>query len=116
MRPAAAAGLDGPPRRTEASVDRLASWLAFWLVSRAGGAPCIAQGGEPPQGVAAINPVMHQEASEEGVHLHSPGPIETGETLKRGPSSVRSAERIVRSIADMFYGFMNVRVHIFDIR
>jgi hypothetical protein len=35
-------------------------------------APRITQGGKPPQGVAAINPVMHQEASEEGVHLCSP--------------------------------------------
>jgi hypothetical protein len=38
-------------------------------VSGAGSAPRIAQGGKPSQRVTAINPVMHQEASEEGVHL-----------------------------------------------
>jgi hypothetical protein len=35
------------------------------------GAPRITQGGKPPR-VAGINPVMHQEASQEGVHPFSP--------------------------------------------
>jgi len=42
------------------------------FASGAGSAPCIAQGGQQSQGVAAINPVMHQEASEEGAHLRPP--------------------------------------------
>ena len=37
-------------------------------------------------------------------------------TLKRGAKFHPVCERIVRIIADMFYGFTNVRVHIFDIR
>ena len=31
--------------------------------------PRIAQGGKPPQRIAAIDPVMHQEAFDEGAHL-----------------------------------------------
>jgi hypothetical protein len=52
------------------------------------GAPRITQGGKPPQRVAAINPVMHQEASEEGVHLYSPRAPR--ETLKRGLCSLQN--------------------------
>jgi hypothetical protein len=40
-----------------------------WFASGLSGSPRITQGWKPSQGVAAINPVMHQEASEEGVHL-----------------------------------------------
>jgi hypothetical protein len=56
-----------------------------WFASGLSGAPRITEGGKPPQGVAAINPVMHQEASEEGVHLYSPRAPR--ETLKRGLGS-----------------------------
>jgi hypothetical protein len=52
----------------------------LWL----SGAPRIAQRGQPPQGVAAIDPVMHQEASEEGVHLCAPGRRETGKRSSCG--------------------------------
>jgi hypothetical protein len=48
------------------------SIVAPWFASGAGSAPCITQGGQQPQRVAAINPVMHQKASEEGVHLCPP--------------------------------------------
>jgi hypothetical protein len=59
-----------------------------WFASGLSGAPRITQGGKPPQGVAAINPVMHQEASEEGVHLYSPRAPR--ETLKRGLGSLQN--------------------------
>jgi len=52
-----------------------------WRGLELSGAPRIAQRGQPPQGVAAINPVMHQEASEEVVHLCAPGGRETGKCL-----------------------------------
>jgi hypothetical protein len=52
----------------------------LWL----SGAPRIAQRGQSPRGVAAINPIMHQEASEEGVHLCAPGGRETGKCSSRG--------------------------------
>src|SRR5580692_4719582 len=52
------------------------------------GAPCIAQGGKPPQGVATINPIMHQKASEEGVHLYSPA--SSLKTLKRRLGSLQN--------------------------
>ena len=109
------AGLHDPLRGRQ-RITGSADWFAYWFALRAGSAPCIAQGGEPPQGVAAIDPIVHQEAFEEGVHLRSPGPGETGKRASEGPCSVRSAKRIVRSIAEMFYGFTNFRVHMFDIR
>jgi hypothetical protein len=59
-----------------------------WFALGLSGAPRIAQGGKPPQGVAAINPIMHQEASEEGVHLYSPRAPR--ETLKRGLGSLQN--------------------------
>jgi hypothetical protein len=40
--------------------------------SRLSDAPRIAHGGNPSQGIAAINPVMHQEPFDEGAHLISP--------------------------------------------
>jgi hypothetical protein len=52
----------------------------LWL----SGAPRIAQRGQPPQGVAAIYPVMHQEASEEGVHVCAPVGRETGKRSRCG--------------------------------
>ena len=85
-------------------------------VSGAGGAPCIAQGRKPSQRVAAVNTVMHQEASDEGVHLRSPGPIETGETLERGLMFRPVCERAEISLPEMFYGFTNFGICIFDIR
>jgi hypothetical protein len=39
------------------------------FASGLGGAPRVTQGRKPPQGVAAINPVIHEEASDEGAHL-----------------------------------------------
>jgi hypothetical protein len=57
-----------------------------WFASGLSGAPRITQGGKPPQGVAAINPVMHQEASDEGVHLVLRERRQ--ETIKRGMRSL----------------------------
>ena len=41
------------------------------VLSGLSGAPRIAQGGKPSQGVTAIDPVMHQDAFDEGAHLIS---------------------------------------------
>jgi hypothetical protein len=38
-------------------------------ISGLSGAPRIAQGGKPPQGVTTIDPVVHQESFDEGAHL-----------------------------------------------
>jgi hypothetical protein len=62
----------GPPEDTFLNLCRYFCAVLRGRGSGAGGAPCIAQGGQQPQGVAPINPVMHQEASEEGAHLCSP--------------------------------------------
>ena len=59
-----------------------------WFALGLSGAPRITQGGKPPQGVAAINPIMHQEASEEGVQLYSPRAPR--ETFKRGLGSLQT--------------------------
>jgi hypothetical protein len=40
-----------------------------WFASGLSNTPRIAQGGKPPQGITAIDPVMHQEAFDEGAHL-----------------------------------------------
>jgi hypothetical protein len=58
-----------------------------WFASGLSGAPRNTQGRKSPQGVAAINPVMHQKASEEGVHPCSPRAPR--KTRNRGPSSRR---------------------------
>jgi hypothetical protein len=39
------------------------------IASGLSGAPRIAQGGKPSQGVTAIDPVVQQEAFDEGEHL-----------------------------------------------
>jgi hypothetical protein len=62
--------------------------------SGAGGAPCVAQGGQQPQGVAAINPVMHQEASEEGAHLRPPRESQGHPSAAHGGSIIRNAPTI----------------------
>jgi hypothetical protein len=49
-----------------------ADYPAPMVLSELSGAPRIAQGGKPSQGVTAIDPVMHQEAFDEGAHLISP--------------------------------------------
>jgi hypothetical protein len=43
--------------------------MLLMFASGLSGAPRIAQGGKPSQGVTAIDPVMHQEAFDEGPHL-----------------------------------------------
>jgi hypothetical protein len=56
------------------------------IASGLSGAPRIAQSGKPSQRVTAIDPVMHQEAFDEGVHLVLRD--RRSETLKRGLRSV----------------------------
>jgi hypothetical protein len=59
----------GRPKSTPGGLD---CWSERWLkriASGLSGAPRIAQGGKPSQGVTAIDPIMHQEAFDEGEHL-----------------------------------------------
>jgi hypothetical protein len=80
-------------RRAPSRICRARACGGDRAASGAGGAPRIAQSREPPQRVAPINPVMHQEPSDEGINLRSPVPIETEETQERGarvPSGLRT--------------------------
>jgi hypothetical protein len=56
------------------------------LASGLSGAPRIAQGRKPSQGVTAIDRVMHQEAFDEGAHLISPRERETETELCSFPN------------------------------
>jgi hypothetical protein len=78
-------GLQAPVELTNASNEENSLQLTR-IASGLSGAPRIAQGGKPSQRVTAIDPVMHQEAFDEGVHLVLRE--RRSETLKRGLRSV----------------------------